>query len=180
MRARLGPVKRVRWLLNVVPRTARAFLPGLARPDDAFAREVLSAAEYELYLAMDRRDRHHGVAVARAVLALAPDAERLVVRAALLHDVGKSIAPYRAWERIAVHLYTPPRGVERRAGRWTEIGDRLDDAWRRHRDHAERGAALIRDAGGDHGVADIVARHHRADALRDPRVALIARADEGR
>ena len=99
--------------MNVVPRTVRAFVPALARPDDTFARQVLTPPEFGLYLAMDPRDRHHGVRVARGVLALAPDADAVLVRAAILHDVGKSVAPYRAWERIAVHLAAPARGAPR-------------------------------------------------------------------
>jgi putative nucleotidyltransferase with HDIG domain len=163
-------VKPLRWFVNVVPRTVRAFVPALARPDDPFARSALPPRELALYLAMDARDRHHGVRVARSVLELDPDADDVLVRAALLHDVGKSVAPYRAWERIAVHLYAlagprvrrgPPRG--------------LRDAWLRHVHHAETGAALLRRAGAPE-VADLVARHHDPDP--DPRLALLRAADE--
>jgi putative nucleotidyltransferase with HDIG domain len=169
-------VKPLGWFLNVVPRTLRAFLPALARPDDAFAREVLrDAAEYRLYLAMDPRDRHHAVAVARAVLARDAHADDVVVRAAILHDVGKSVAPYRAWERIAVHLYTPGEAALEPEGAARWACPALRSAWHRHRHHAERGAALIVAAGGDPRVADLVARHHERGG--DPRLALIAAAD---
>ena len=159
----------MRWYLNVVPRTLRAFVPALARPDDPFAREVLLPEEFALYLRMDPRDRHHGVAVARAVLARDPGAESVVLRAAILHDVGKSVAPYRAWERIAVHVLLPAASGRGRSGA-------LGDALRRHREHAERGAELIRAAGGDARVAALVARHHDPDP--EPRLALLRAADE--
>jgi putative nucleotidyltransferase with HDIG domain len=161
-------VRPAAWFLNVIPRTLRAFLPVLARPDDAFARRVLSSREYRLYAAMDARDRHHGVVVAKGVLRRAPDAEAALVRAALLHDVGKSDAPYRPWERIAVHVVAPAGPPP-----WL-AHEGLRRAWNRHRDHARRGADMIRAAGGDPVVADLVARHHDGDA----RVALIAAADE--
>ncbi len=161
-------MRPVRWFLNVVPRTLRAFVPALARPDDPFAREVLRPEEFALYLRMDPRDRHHGVAVARAVLARDPGAESVVLRAAILHDVGKSVAPYRAWERIAVHVLVPASRRPRRGA--------LGDALRRHLEHAERGAELIRAAGGDARVADLVARHHHSDP--EPHLALLRAADE--
>jgi hypothetical protein len=163
-------VKPLAWYLNVVPRTVRAFAPALARPDDDFARGVLEGPELRLYLAMDPRDRVHAVAVARAYAARR-HGDRLGLRAALLHDVGKSTAPYRAWERILVHLYTPARLLDGDGGRG------LAGAWRRHRLHPERGAAMIVAAGGDPDVADLVARHHRPGS--DSRLRLLAALDEG-
>jgi putative nucleotidyltransferase with HDIG domain len=162
-------VERLRWFVHVVPRTLRAFVPALASPDDDFARAHLRGGELELYLAMDRRDRHHGVAVARAVLARDPRADDVVVRAALLHDAGKAVAPYRAWERIVVHLYTP------RDERLDERVPPLAGAWRRHREHAATGARRIREAGGDPHVADLVERHHEPGP--DPQARLLADAD---
>lgn len=166
----LGRVKPAAWFVNAARRTARAFLPALARPDDAFAAHWLSPEEQALYLRMDPRDRDHACRVARAVLAYAPDADAIVVRAALLHDVGKAEAPYRAWERIAVHLYTPARDVP---ARWYQRP--LADAWRRHRTHAERGAAMVLRAGGDPRVAALVRCHHDRDGPEG--LALLRRVD---
>jgi putative nucleotidyltransferase with HDIG domain len=148
-------VKPAAWYLNVVPRTLRAFVPALARPDDAFAARWLSADEYALYRRMDRRDRDHGCQVARRVLARAPQVRAAVVRAALLHDVGKSAAPYRAWERIAVHLYRPAAAAAEQSASGC-----LARAWQWHALHAERGAAMILAVGGDPEVAELVRRHH--------------------
>ena len=148
-------MKRVRQLVNLAARTFGAFFPATLEPDDAFAESRLSAAEYALYAAMDVRDRHHACRVARAVLAGVPAASDTLVRAALLHDVGKSGAHYRAWERILVHLYTP-----RNLPREPRLSG-LRGAWQRRLHHDHYGAELIRRAGGDAEVADIVARHHR-------------------
>jgi hypothetical protein len=103
---------RLEWLKNAFWRTAVALVPRLADPDDAFARRVLTPAEYRLYMDMDVRDRVHACAVTERLLRLAPDASGELLRAALLHDVGKSGASYSAFERILVFLYaprTPPR-----------------------------------------------------------------------
>jgi len=166
----LALVKPAAWYLNAAVRTARAFVPGLARPDDAFAAAWLPRVEYDLYRRMDPRDRDHACRVARALLELAPGAAPTLVRAALLHDVGKADAPYRPWERIVVHVYTPASDASRRAPTRGVAA-----AWRRHRDHAARGAAMILAAGGDAAVAELVRHHHDADGPEG--VALLRRVD---
>jgi putative nucleotidyltransferase with HDIG domain len=156
---------------RLVARSLRGLGPGLANPDDGFAATHLTETELALYFAMDPRDRDHACRVARRLLADAPEADPLLLRAALLHDVGKADGPYRLWERIAVHLWTPDERVLARLPHgWT-------GAWRRHRDHAERGAAALRAAGGDPRVADLVERHHRPGD--DEALLSLARADEG-
>ncbi len=148
------------WYVNAAFRTLRAFVPALARPDDAFAATWLPACEFDLYRGMDRRDRDHACRVARRVLAVEPQVSAMVVRAALLHDVGKSAAPYRAWERIAVHLYRPwrPHG-----GAEVPAAGTLAAVWQWHQAHAARGASMILAAGGDPEVAALVRQHHDPD-----------------
>ena len=144
----------LRWFINASLRTLRAFLPRFMETDDTFAETILSPQEYELYKDMDVRDRHHARLVAEAVRGRAPDASAALLRAALLHDVGKSGAPYRAWERIAVHLYAPD----------VPAAPRLTGSkgmWQRHRHHAAYGAEMIRSVGGGARVAEIVERHHQ-------------------
>ena len=140
-------------LTNIARRTLLAFFPRFARPDDAFAKAHLLPAELELYLNMDARDRCHALEVASALLNEHPQASSRLVRAALLHDVGKSGARFSAVERVAVHLYTPDVPAEPRYGG-------LRGAWQRRRHHAAYGANLVRKNGGDACVALIVERHH--------------------
>lgn len=88
-------------------RLLRALLAQEA-PDDAFALRFLEGEERELYLAMDPRDRAHGVRVARRLLKAYPEAPGYAVRAALLHDAGKAVRPYRTLERVLAGLFAPP------------------------------------------------------------------------
>ncbi len=163
----LVAVKPATWFVNAGLRTLRAFVPSLARPDDTFAAQWLSGHELDLYQGMDRRDRDHACRVARALLAAHPGAPATVVRAALLHDVGKSAVPYRAWERIVVHLCRPWREARGEAAGRDDTGDAGATpavglvgllAW--HRRHAARGAEMILAAGGDPEVAALVRHHH--------------------
>jgi hypothetical protein len=135
---------------NVAVRTAQAFIPALAVPDDAFAADWLPPAEYGLYLRMDRRDRAHACLVARTVLRLEPQAGSVTLRAALLHDVGKTVQPYNPLHRVLVHLHTPA-GLPREP-----LQPGLRGAWQVRTHHEAIGAEMIRAAGGDDRVATLV------------------------
>ena len=143
--------------LNLGMRTLLAFFPFLAKPDDSFAEGRLSVKEYDLYMQMDVRDRDHACAVAKAVLNYAPHASGRLIRAALLHDIGKCAARYNPFERIFVHLYTPTSipAEPRVKG--------LRGSWQRRLHHARYGAEFILSAGGDPEVAEIVRQHHKPE-----------------
>ena len=160
----------LRWTVNAARRTVRSLTAGLAEPDDAFARERLSVAEYALYLRMDPRDREHAVHVARTLLDRHPEVPPRLVRAALLHDVGKAVRPYRIWERVAAHLYAP-RDIpaEPRLGG-------LRGALQVRVHHAAYGADRIRRAGGGADVARLVEEHDARDA--GPEAQLLREVDE--
>jgi putative nucleotidyltransferase with HDIG domain len=155
---------------NVISRTAHAFLPGLVQPDDAFARQHLRGSEYALYAKMDSRDRHHACLVTETLLGHHPQASSELIRAALLHDVGKSSSSYHPLQRIVVHLYTPKNipPSPRFHG--------LKGAWQRHLYHSQYGADLIRKSGGDERVAELVASHH--DPQGDREATLLKYVDE--
>lgn len=163
-------MRPVEWFRNAPLRTIRSLSERLARPDDAFARSRLPSAEYRLYAAMDARDREHAVRVTRTLLTRHPEASDELVRAALLHDVGKADRPYRVWERILVHLWAPSdiAAQPRLEG--------LRGAWQVRLHHAEYGAERVRRAGGSERVASLIARHHAEDA--GPEAAKLRAADE--
>jgi len=145
-----------------------AFLPALATPDDRFAREWLERNEFALFMRMDPRDRLHGIQVARRLLELQPQAKGTVVRAALLHDVGKASQPYNPLYRVIVHLFSPPVPSEPRLSG-------LRGAFQVKQHHALYGGRMIDEAGGSAEVARIVANHHEPGACAA--AALIARVD---
>jgi putative nucleotidyltransferase with HDIG domain len=151
-------VLRSKDLFGRLNRLLRAMRPEFAKPDDAWARMRLPDAEYRVYASMDARDREHAVRVAKKLLKLKPDASDLLVRAALLHDCGKQVRPYSWRERIWVGLQPLAK---------TNFDDliaqnRAPTALEVRALHPQLGAALIRAAGGDPRVAQIVERHHQA------------------
>lgn len=146
------------WCTNAARRTARSFSEAQAEPDDAFAQSVLRPEELRLYLGMDARDREHAVEVARALAREFPDASTELVRAALLHDVGKQRRPYRVWERILAHLWAPADMPSE------PLSPGLRGAWQVRLHHAAYGAELLRAAGGCEEVARLIEQHDAADA----------------
>jgi hypothetical protein len=135
-------------------RLLRSFLPSLCQPDDAWALERLSPEEAPLYQAMDVRDREHALEVAQTLLSRHPDAPDYAVRAALLHDSGKALRPYRPLERILVGLYSPEVPAEPLRGG-------IYGAWQVRRHHPQYAARRIK----DERVAAIVLEHHHPQSL---------------
>ncbi len=135
-------------------RLYKAFVPTGAEPDDAWALAELSIEEAHLYKAMDARDREHAVRVAKRLLEHYPDAPSFAVRAALLHDSGKALRPYRPLERILTGLIRLEVPIEPLEKGW--LG-----AWQIRRHHPEYAAMRILEP----QVAQIVREHHQPQSL---------------
>jgi len=73
----------------------------------------LLTSEFALWSSMDATDQYHSLDVARAFLALNPEASRDEIAAALLHDVGKSVVHlgrnFRALATVFPFLWPPLR-----------------------------------------------------------------------
>ena len=157
--------RKVRSYGGKVARLMRSLFAAQARPEDAWAVSCLTSPEARVYLGMDPRDREHACRVARHLRRAHPHAAPEVVAAALLHDCGKSVRPYRVLERVLVGL------VPYRVSRLLPVGPL---AVRAH--HPELGAELLARAGARPRVVRLVARHHRPG--EDPDAALLHRYDD--
>lgn len=84
---------RVRQFLRALfgPRTS---------PDLADLAGLLTAEQKALFAAMAAGDQHHCLSVAQG-LAAAGQTDPDLLRAALVHDAGKSVAHVAVWERVA-------------------------------------------------------------------------------
>ena len=130
--------------VHLVRRFVGSLRPGgPSRRRVSWVAGILDEAEFELWRRLSGPDRRHSVAVAREVAdRLGEDAERWVVAAALLHDVGKLDAGLRTVGRVVAtlsglvagrdtaRLWSEGRGFTRRVGlylRHPELGgDRLE------------------------------------------------------
>lgn len=102
---------------------------GPSSANDEWARSHLLEGEVKLWVKMSPQDRRHSIGVARRVeTALGADAERPVLAAALLHDVGKIDANLGTWLRVVAtasaalagretaELWVKSVGITRRVG----------------------------------------------------------------
>lgn len=144
---------------------ARRFLGSLSplplgAADDEWARSHLLPTEASLWARMDRADRKHAVGVARTVAdELGPAAERPVLAAALLHDVGKVDARLGTFGRVLATLVgnvadrDQVRHWQRQKGLTRRIGLYLR--------HDAVGGDLLELAGSDPLTVAWAREHHR-------------------
>jgi len=116
--------------------------------DVRWASSLLDVRLGALFAGMARPDRSHALRVARRVQAAGGD--RDLVRAALLHDVGKPAGYGLFWRTVCVLL--PPAPVEQPAG---PVGTL---AWARHvyAHHEQSGRDMLVAAGADEVLLDRV------------------------
>jgi hypothetical protein len=151
---------------------ARRFFASLSdeRPspaDDRWVRSFLSDGEQELWGRVSAPDQRHGLQVARDVAAALPAAQRPVMAAAALHDVGKLVCGFGTYSRVTATVFwglTPAPLRPRFAFKWNEgsgVG-RFSLARRlaQYRIHPELGRDLLIDAGSDPLTAAWAAEHH--------------------
>ena len=132
--------------------TRRFFDVVLARPlSPAERAEVgvwLTPGESDLFFAQSDPDQRHGYSAAASVLAEAP-VDRSLVRAAMLHDVGKRHARLGVLGRVLASLLILARAP-------------LSARFAAYRDHGPVGAAEMEALGSEALVVDF-ARHHHGD-----------------
>jgi hypothetical protein len=139
------------------------------KPDDLdFARRVLTDDLATLFLAMERRDQRHAIAVARRLQAQGVE-DRDLLTAALLHDCGKGAVP--VWLRVLKVL--SPGLLQRLA---QEQGSESRQAAYRLLNHAPIGAERVLAAGGSPTMARLISG--RVEAGEEARLALLIAADD--
>jgi putative nucleotidyltransferase with HDIG domain len=138
---------------------------------DADRQEALGQLEPvlgALFLRMAARDQLHALRVMRRL----GDAEPLLRRAALLHDVGKIEAPMGTAGRSLVVL-ARATGTVPLLARLPGLGPRV----RRYLEHPGIGAQLLRVAGADNSLVEIVAEH-ASERPSHPETAILQAMDE--
>lgn len=161
---------------------ALAAYRGLNEWEQRWVREHLSPGEEALFWQMSAIDRKHAVrvslraaAMARSDPSLTESGRRALIRAGLLHDIGKVHGEIGLLDRVAVVvLWRVAPGIAKRLVAWGReehargakapwlLGG-LCRAFYAQAVHAERGAAMAKQAGVEETVVDLIRLHHRPD-----------------
>jgi hypothetical protein len=178
-------VRRSR-LQHRVSQFSRAFVGALCPVDVAYAGVRLGAGPrgadlLALFSRMPRPEQHHGVHLCRMLEKQGLIDSDLLI-AALLHDVGKLVAPPRLWERVLVVL--AERFAPRLTADWAELptgeikraGLRRGFIVRRH--HPAWGADIAAQAGASPRTTAWIRQHHDAVAAGDRLLLALQDADE--
>jgi putative nucleotidyltransferase with HDIG domain len=146
----MGACHRAWQFLHTV--TARPSPEQVAR-----ARAHLPKPLQPLFERLPQHELTHALDVYERLLAEG-HADPDLLAAGLLHDVGKTRAPLRLWERVLIVLTQAVR--PRLLLRWGE-GD--PHGWRRPfvttRQHPQWGAQMVAEAGGSQRLVDLVSKH---------------------
>lgn len=153
---------------------ARRFFGSLApstpsADDAAWAQSWLADREAAAFRRMSPVDRRHGIGVARAVsvnlgrvgLQLEDPDSRWILAAALLHDVGKSVAGLGTYGR-AVATLSGWIGGHDMAASWADTSGFTRKVGL-YLQYPQLGADLLRVAGSDDRVVAWAAQHHEPE-----------------
>lgn len=154
--------------------------------DREFIGRYLRPDEQELFYGMSLQDQFHCRRVADDIVRLAgqgSDADRhLLIRCALLHDVGRRWGDVSTWDKIAAVLlnyFMPVRArLWAREGRGSRIAN-LRHAYHVACFHPQRGVILLQRLGVEAELLAAVAAHHQPASPEDTRaLQLLRQADD--
>jgi hypothetical protein len=178
--------------LHWAGRLARSLRPGgPSRDDRDWAEGWLSGSESDLFARMSNPDRRHAVAVARRVEArldaievdgapLDPEHRRATMAAALLHDVGKTMAGLGTYGRVVATLSGAVGGRDY-AVHWQDT-DGFTRKVGLYLRYPELGSEMLQVAGSHPWVVAWAAQHHEPEEVWDLPEAVgrvLVEADDG-
>lgn len=135
--------------------------------DKSFISDYLDEPSHFLFDQMNKVDKLHAISVARVLLAENPEMDdemrQIVIKAALLHDIGKVEGDFGFWSRILVGFIRriQPTLRGRLAKRRTfSYQSRLRYSFYVDLVHPARGAHMAKLFGIEPVVVELIRRHH--------------------
>jgi hypothetical protein len=144
------------------------FSAGLNPAETEEVRGSLSQTEGALFFAQPGFDQRHGLVAARFVAEEQPERQDLI-RAALLHDVGKRHAGLGPVRRSLASAYT-------------KLGGTPKGKWQAYMNHGPAGATELDQLGAERIIVEFAHNHHgeRPDSISKENWTLLQAADGSR
>jgi putative nucleotidyltransferase with HDIG domain len=172
-------------MFNRIKQVFAALTATVTQQDRHFIDLYLDAKAQQLFWGMNLPDQRHVLNVAYTILQLAeshPTVNRtLLIRCALLHDVGKRKGDVSTFDKIITvigHWLLPGWSKKwGRLGRGSKLSN-LRHAFYIYYYHANRSATMLQEIGEGRQIVEIVAKHHKTPADSDPlELILLRKAD---
>ncbi len=143
----------------------RGLFARLTKNDYTFIADYLTKDELDLFKTMSRYDRKHALDVGRYLAE--HGAGMPLIRAGLLHDIGKANCPELTLIRrsvcVAIEAYKPEEAdVLAKKGK-----GKLARAINVHKNHPELGAIILEDLNADPYLIGLVRFHQNGEAPTD-------------
>jgi putative nucleotidyltransferase with HDIG domain len=171
-------LKRINQVISAL--TARLY-----EADIDFIEKHLNQREQTLFWAMNLPDQRHSLNVAYTSMVLAQKIayvdEKNLIKASLLHDVGKVHGDVSTFDKIVTVIAYKFAPIW--SEKWAKFGkgnrlDNLRHAFYIYFNHAERSKEKLIAIGLDE-LADIVSKHHKAPASDDQlELTILRKADD--
>lgn len=173
-------------MLKRVKQVIAAVTAVITLEDELFLKKYLDTKEQTLFWGMNLPDQRHVLNVAYTALELAKNQEKidekLLIKCALLHDVGKIKGDVSTADKIMTvigHKLSPQWAKNwGRLGRGNKLAN-LRHAFHIYFHHAQRSATMLEKIGANSQVVNIVAKHHKAPEVNDPlELVILRQADD--
>lgn len=172
-------------MVNRIKQVFAALTARITLEDKVFVSCYLNTAEQKLFWAMNLPDQRHVLNVAQTALQLAEQQQKidrnLLVKCALLHDVGKVKGDVSTADKIITvmgHSFAPQWAKQwGRLGRGSKL-DNMRHAFYIYYHHGERSASMLAAINSPPQLVDIVGKHHKAPADNDPLELVILRKSD--
>jgi len=172
-------------MLKRIKQFIAAITASISPSDRTFLTQYLNTGEQELFWRMSLPDQRHALNVAYTVLKLAkneqPAVERILVKSALLHDIGKIQGDISVADKVITVLagIVFPH-ISRKWGQYGRGGRlaNLRHAFYVYYYHPVRGAEMAEKAGVEPLIVELIRKHHKAPTDDDPpELLLLQQAD---
>jgi putative nucleotidyltransferase with HDIG domain len=172
-------------MFNRIKQVFAALTATVTQKDKQFVDLYLDSQAQQLFWGMNLPDQRHVLNVAYTSLKFAESHPKvncvLLIRCALLHDVGKRKGDVSTIDKIitVIGYWLLPSWSKEwgRLGRGSKLNN-LRHAFYIYYHHANRSAIMLQGIGESRQVVEIVAKHHKTPADSDPlELILLRKAD---
>ena len=157
----------VTTVLGMMKRIFSMWIKNLSKEDTALINTYLDDSGKFLFYQMSRIDQHHALDVARIIITEAPDSKLFdqpkLIKAALLHDIGKVAGDFSFCSRILVGFIRRTKPTLRGKLAFTNptsFWERVGYGFYVDLVHPARGAHMAKIFGVEPTVVEMIRHHH--------------------